>query len=117
MRSVLIIMLSLVLGASTSESSQPSTKKFLEEIDSKKYDTYVYGLESGLDWANELLFREHGIEIFCKPNDLEISATLLKKFLKEEITKNQSFYRKYENEPLVGLAFRNAYIERFPCEK
>ncbi len=117
MRLALVVLFILTLGINVVESSQPSTKKFLEEIDTDKFDSYLYGLESGLDWANELLFRERGIEIFCKPNDLEVSAILLKKFLREEIARNTSFYKKYENEPLIGLAFRNAYLQRFPCEK
>ena len=112
------IVLSLVLlfSSSYSYSSQPTTKEFMDNIDSSKYDSYLYGLESGLDWANELTYREHEMEIFCKPNDFEVSASLLKKFIKQEIADNASFYKKYENEPLIGLAFRNSYMSNFSCQ-
>ena len=95
---------------------QPTTKEFMTNIESSKYDSYLYGLESGLDWANELTYREYEIEIFCKPNDFEVSASLLKDFIKQEIADNSSFYKKYENEPLIGLAFRNSYIKNFSCQ-
>ena len=88
----------------------------MANIESSKYDSYLYGLESGLDWANELTYREHKLEMFCKPNDFEVSASLLKDFVKREITENASFYKKYENEPLIGLAFRNSYLNNFTCE-
>lgn len=112
------LILSLVISvlSSNAHSSQPTTKEFMSNIQSSRYDSYLYGLESGLDWANELTYREHKMEMFCKPNDLEVSASLLKDFIKKEIANNSSFYKKYENEPLIGLAFRNSYISNFPCE-
>ena len=112
----IILSLVLLLSSSYSYSSQPTTKEFMDNIDSSKYDSYLYGLESGLDWANELTYREHEMEIFCKPNDFEVSASLLKKFIKQEIADNASFYKKYENEPLIGLAFRNSYMSNFSCQ-
>lgn len=113
---VLIISLVISFFSTLVYSSQPTTKEFMANIESPKYDEYLYGLESGLDWANELTYREHKLEIFCKPNDLEVSASLLKDFIKKEIADNASFYKKYENEPLVGLAFRNSYINNFSCQ-
>ena len=112
----IVLSLSLLFSSSYSYSSQPTTKEFMDNIDSSKYDSYLYGLESGLDWANELTYREHEMEIFCKPNDFEVSASLLKKFIKQEIADNASFYKKYENEPLIGLAFRNSYMSNFSCQ-
>ena len=50
--------------------AQPSTKSFLDHIDSDKYDIYLYGLEAGLDWANEFTYRKHNYEIFCKPSNI-----------------------------------------------
>ena len=111
-----VLSLALLFSSSYSYSSQPTTKEFMDNIDSSKYDSYLYGLESGLDWANELTYREHEMEIFCKPNDFEVSASLLKKFIKQEIADNASFYKKYENEPLIGLAFRNSYMSNFSCQ-
>ncbi len=115
MKSFLLLTLISFTSANV-YASQPTTKEFMSNIESSKYDSYLYGLESGLDWANELTYREHKMEIFCKPNDLEVSASLLKKFIKEEIGNNASFYKKYENEPLIGLAFRNSYISNFSCQ-
>jgi len=112
----IVLSLALLFSSSYSYSSQPTTKEFMDNIDSSKYDSYLYGLESGLDWANELTYREHKMEIFCKPNDFEVSASLLKKFIKQEIADNASFYKKYENEPLIGLAFRNSYMSNFSCQ-
>ena len=112
----IVLSLALLFSSSYSYSSQPTTKEFMDNIDSSKYDSYLYGLESGLDWANELTYREHEMEIFCKPNDFEVSASLLKKFIKPEIADNASFYKKYENEPLIGLAFRNSYMSNFSCQ-
>tara|TARA_Y100000768_G_C23654234_1_gene530046 strand:+ start:223 stop:570 length:348 start_codon:yes stop_codon:yes gene_type:complete len=112
----IILLLALLFSSSYSYSSQPTTKEFMDNIDSSKYDSYLYGLESGLDWANELTYREHKMEIFCKPNDFEVSASLLKNFIKQEIADNASFYKKYENEPLIGLAFRNSYMSNFSCQ-
>ena len=65
--------------------AQPSTKSFLDHIDSDKYNSYLYGLESGLDWANEFTYRKHNYEIFCKPNDFELSANNLKSLIITEI--------------------------------
>jgi len=95
--------------------AQPSTKSFLEHIDSDKYDSYLYGLESGLDWANEFTYRKHNYEIFCKPNDFELSASNLKSLIIAEINNNPDFYTKYSEAPLIGLALRNAYQDNFPC--
>jgi len=115
MRALFLLLITSVLSSNV-YSSQPTTKEFMSNIESSKYDSYLYGLESGLDWANELTYREYEMEIFCKPNDLEVSASLLKDFIKKEIADNASFYKKYENEPLIGLAFRNSYISNFSCQ-
>ena len=84
-------------------------------MDSDKYDSYLYGLESGLDWANEFTYRKHNYEIFCKPNDFELSASNLKSLIITEINNNPDFYNKYSEAPLIGLALRNAYQDNFPC--
>ena len=103
MRSLFILLTFSILSAQ-GFSSQQTTKEFLENINSSKYDSYLYGLEAGLDWANELTFREYNMEIFCKPNDLDVSASLLKDFIKNEIANNAAFYKKYENEQLIGIS-------------
>ena len=96
-------------------SSQPSTRIFLDNIKNNSYDSYLYGLESGLDWANEFTYRKHNYEIFCKPNDFELSASNLKSLIITEINNNPDFYTKYSEAPLIGLALRNAYQDNFPC--
>ena len=116
MRSLFLLLVFSILSTQ-GFTSQPTTKEFLENINSSKFDSYLYGLEAGLDWANELTYREHKMEIFCKPNDLEVSASLLKDFIKKEIADNAAFYKKYENEQLIGLAFRNSYISNFSCQQ
>ena len=73
--------------------AQPSTKSFLEYIDSDKYDSYLYGLESGLDWANEFTYRKYNYEIFCKPNDFELSASNLKSLIIERQTQTPKSVR------------------------
>ena len=96
-------------------SSQPSTRIFLDNIKNNSYDSYLYGLESGLDCANEFTYRKHNYEIFCKPNDFELSANNLKSLIITEINNNPGFYNKYSEAPLIGLALRNAYQDNFPC--
>ena len=65
--------------------------------------------------ASEMLMTD-GIEIYCKPNDLVLSVKQLKKFINKELIKENTFYDKYQDAPLLGLALRNAYISNFPCK-
>lgn len=110
------IFLLLLMFLPLTSHSQPSTKSFLESIESDIHNDYLYGLEAGLDWANEFTFRKHNYEIFCKPNDFELSAANLKKLIVKEINDNSEFYNKYVDAPLIGLALRNAYQDNFPCK-
>ena len=114
MRSLFILLVFSILSTQ-GFTSQPTTKEFLENINSSKFDSYLYGLEAGLDWANDLTYREHKMEIFCKPNDFELSASNLKSLIITEINNNPDFYTKYSEAPLIGLALRNAYQDNFPC--
>ena len=97
-------------------TAQPTTREFLNHIETDRYDLYIYGLESGLEWSSELTYRENNIQIYCKPGDIELSAKFMKNLIAEEIRGNASFYEKYEYEPLIGLAMRNALLEKFPCD-
>jgi len=36
--------------------------------------------------------------------------------INKTIESKPGFFEKYENEPLLGLALRNGYIESFPCQ-
>ena len=96
--------------------AQPTTREFLNHIETDRYDLYIYGLESGLEWSSELTYRENNIQIYCKPGDIELSAKFIKNLIANEISGNASFYEKYEYEPLIGLAMRNALLAEFPCD-
>jgi len=93
----------------------PTIEEYQENNDIKAHNTYIYGLERGLDWANEYMFQKHSIEIYCKPSDLSLSSKQLRKIIDKAIQKNVTFYAKYKSAPLVGLALRNGYIDTFPC--
>ena len=70
----------------------------------------------GLEWAQEHFYTKNSIEFFCKPGDLVLSSSQLRSLINKEIQENNSFYNKYKDAPLLGLALRNAYIENFPCQ-
>ena len=93
----------------------PTIKIYMENKGSTLQDSFIYGLENGIEWLNEYSYTKHGVQIYCKPNDLVLSAKQLKKFIDEEITTENMFYDKYQDAPLLGLALRNAYISHFPC--
>ena len=96
-------------------SSPPTIEEYQDNNDIEAHNTYIYGLERGLDWANEYMFQKHSIEIYCKPSDLSLSSKQLRKIIDKAIQKNVTFYAKYKSAPLVGLALRNGYIDAFPC--
>ena len=96
-------------------SGLPTIEEYQDNNDIEAHNTYIYGLERGLDWANEYMFQKHSIEIFCKPSDLSLSSKQLRKIIDKAIQKNITFYTKYKSAPLVGLALRNGYIDTFPC--
>ena len=96
-------------------SSPPTIEEYQDNNDIESHNTYIYGLERGLDWANEYMFQKHSIEIYCKPSDLSLSSKQLRKIIDKAIQKNITFYAKYKSAPLVGLALRNGYIDAFPC--
>ena len=93
----------------------PSIDEYMND-NSGIYDSYIYGLESGLEWASEYYYRKHRIELFCKPNGIKLPSSRLREIIDREISKKPGFFDKYKNEPLVGLAFRNGYIDEFPCQ-
>ena len=96
-------------------SSAPTIDDYRDRPTPDMYDQYIYGLEGGLEWAQEYTFTRHSLDFFCKPNDLILSAVKLRSMIDMEIEENISFYSKYGDAPLVGLALRNAYISEFPC--
>tara|TARA_B100001564_G_scaffold346016_1_gene345318 strand:- start:517 stop:867 length:351 start_codon:yes stop_codon:yes gene_type:complete len=105
-----------LMSTSTSYGSPPSVDDYLKHDKNELHDMYIYGLESGLEWAQEHVYTKNSIEFFCKPGDLVLSSSQLRSLINKEIQENNSFYNKYKDAPLLGLALRNAYIENFPCQ-
>ena len=101
-------------NVSYSDIKTPSIKEYMSD-ESGLYDSYIYGLESGLEWASEYYYRKHEIELYCKPGNIELPASELRKIINKTISSKPGFFEEYENEPLVGLALRNGFIEAFPC--
>ena len=111
------LFLALLLCSNSVFSAIPTIEDYNNNNDPNAYELYIYGLENGLEWANEHVFQKHSIEIFCKPRDLTLSLKQLNKIIGQEIQDNNRFYMKYKSAPLVGLALRNAFISKFPCNK
>lgn len=110
----LLIIITLSSSANLLASDKaPTIKEYLQN--SEAYDSYIYGLESGLEWASEYYFRKHNIEIYCKPGNVELPVSRLREMIDKTINTKRGFFLKYENEKLLGLALRNGYIEAFPC--
>ena len=111
----LIVLLLVFSQTSFSVSKAPSIKEYIND-DSGIYDSYIYGLESGLEWASEFYFRKHEVELYCKPGNIQLPVSKLREMINKTISAKSGFFKKYENEPLVGLALRNGFIEAFPCQ-
>jgi len=110
-----VILFVAISYSIVSHSSAPTIDDYLDRAEPDMYDQYIYGLEGGLEWAQEFAFSRHSLDFFCKPNDLILSAVKLRIMIDKEINENLSFYSKYGDAPLIGLALRNAYISEFPC--
>lgn len=110
----LVFLLSLFLVGIV-HSGVPSIQDYKNKKSNNIYDSYIYGLESGIEWAYEHTYSKHAIEIYCKPRDLVLSAKQLRAMIDAEIDDNISFYTKYSDAPLLGLALRNAYVSSFSC--
>ena len=110
--SILILMLCTNISAN---DRIPTIKDYLNDTTSA-YDSYIYGLESGLEWASEHYFRKYQVELYCKPGNIELPISKLKEMINTTISAKPGFFKKYENEKLLGLALRNGYIQAFPCQ-
>tara|TARA_Y100000389_G_scaffold196023_1_gene228272 strand:- start:2709 stop:3068 length:360 start_codon:yes stop_codon:yes gene_type:complete len=93
----------------------PTIKEYTNDT-SGFYDSYIYGVESGLEWAAEHYYRKYEIELYCKPRNIKLPVAKLREMINNVIQSKPSFFKKYDNEPLVGLALRNGYIQKFPCQ-
>ena len=116
-RSIIIVIFITVSYAqiTLSQTKVPSVKEFINDR-SGLYDSYIYGIESGFEWASEFYFRKHKVELYCKPNNIDFPARKLRDIIIKSINSKPGFFEKYENEPLVGLALRNGLINQFPCQ-
>ena len=112
---VYLVCLLTVSTFAISGDKIPTIKEYLNDS-TDKYDSYIYGLESGLEWAAEYYYRKHQVEIYCKPADIKLPVSELRSMIDKTIKSKPGFFEKYENEPLLGLALRNGYIESFPCQ-
>ena len=117
LRSIIIVIFITVSYAKTtlSQTKIPSIKEFINDHGGL-YDSYLYGIESGFEWASEFYFRKHKVELYCKPNNINFQARKLREIIMESVNSKPGFFKKYENEPLVGLALRNGLINQFPCQ-
>jgi len=111
---VFLCFLNFYSNSTAADLKTPTIDEYLSDT-SGLYDSYIYGLESGLEWASEYYYRKHEIELFCKPNDIKLPSSRLREIINREIQKKPGFFDKYKNEPLIGLALRNGYIDEFPC--
>jgi hypothetical protein len=114
-KSLFTILLLTVAQASYSDIKTPTIKEFMSDH-TGMYDSYIYGLESGLEWASEYYYRKHKVEIYCIPGNIELPASELRNIINKTISSKSGFFKDYENEPLVGLALRNGFIDAFPCQ-
>ena len=87
-----------------SSSNIPTIKEYINDPES--YDSYVFGLESGMEWASEYYYRRHNIELYCKPGNVQLPAEMLREMIAKTISSNPGFFKKYENEQLLGLALK-----------
>jgi hypothetical protein len=117
LRNIIIAIFITVSYAQTtlSQTKIPSIREFINDH-SGLYDSYLYGIESGFEWASEFYFRKHKVELYCKPNSIDLPARKLREIIMESVNSKPGFFKKYENEPLVGLALRNGLINQFPCQ-
>ena len=62
-----------------SSDNIPTIKEYINNPES--YDSYVFGLESGLEWASEYYFRKHNIELYCKPGNVQLPVEMLREMI------------------------------------
>ena len=77
------ILIFTIFFITPSFSVELSITDYMKHKNTIRYDHYLYGLESGLDWANDYIFQKNNTQIFCKPNEFELSSDQLRKFIDE----------------------------------
>tara|TARA_Y100001960_G_scaffold140564_1_gene148812 strand:- start:780 stop:1133 length:354 start_codon:yes stop_codon:yes gene_type:complete len=93
----------------------PSVGEYIKHESSDRHNAFVLGLENGLEWANDEFYRKHAKQLFCKPSEMTLPIKEIKKLISDQLERDSSFYDKYADAPLIGLALKNAYIRKFPC--
>ena len=79
-KSIFIILLLTTTQTSYSDAKTPTIKEYMDD-DAGTYDSYIYGLESGLEWASEYYYRKYKVELYCKPGSIELPASELRKII------------------------------------
>ena len=72
----LLLLISLNVNSS---DNIPTIKEYINNPES--YDSYVFGLESGLEWASEYYYRKHNIELYCKPGNVQLPVEMLREMI------------------------------------
>ena len=80
MRLLPYLFIFILLTNHVQSQEMPTIKEYKDNKQTSKHNQFIYGLENGLEWANDESFRKHGFQIFCKPSDivLPINETLSK---------------------------------------
>ena len=84
----LLIFISLNVNSS---DNIPTIKQYINNPES--YDSYVFGLESGLEWASQYYYAKHNIELYCKPGDVQLPAEMLREMIAKTISSNWVFLK------------------------
>ena len=74
----------------TSSDSIPTIKEYINNPES--YDSYVFGLESGLEWASEYYYRKNNIQLYCKPGNVQLPAQMLREMIDKTIIIKPGFF-------------------------
>ena len=74
-----------------SSDNIPTIKEYINNPES--YDSYVFGLESGLEWASEYYYRKHNIELYCKPGNVQLPVEMLREMIAKTISSKPGFLK------------------------
>ena len=68
-KSIFIILLLAIAQTSFPDIKTPTIKEYMND-DTGTYDSYIYGLESGLEWASEYYYRKHKVDLYSNPGNI-----------------------------------------------
>ena len=93
-KNLLNIFAALPLFISLNVNSSDSIPTIKDYINNPEfYDSYVFGLESGLEWASEFYYRKHNIELYCKPANVQLPASMLREMISKAISAKPGFLK------------------------